>query len=136
MNLFDLRFTPYRWVLLLHVALLPIVGYALRFSPALPEWLRNLSGSIAYEMLWIFAVLAIWPRLKPLWVATAVCLATFGVEFLQLVQHPVLVAARATLPGRLILGSGFTWADFPLYMLGSGCGWLWATGLKRRLRHG
>lgn len=134
MRWFDLRVTPYRGLLLLHLWLLPIVGYLMRFSPSLPEWLRNLAGNVAYEMLWIFVVLTLCPQLKPLPVAIGVCLVTFGLEFLQLVQHPVLVAVRATLPGRLILGNGFTWADFPLYVLGSVCGWGWAVWLKRRCK--
>jgi hypothetical protein len=113
-----------RWAMLGLSLLAIVAGYLLRFSPVLPEWLRNIAGNVAYETLWIALALAIQPRLKPHLVAIGVCLVTFGLEFLQLVQHPALVTARATLPGRLILGNGFAWFDFPEYVIGSFIGWL------------
>ncbi|MFM2429620.1 MAG: hypothetical protein RLZZ511_833 [Cyanobacteriota bacterium] len=122
---------PYRWAMLGLTLLMPVVGMLLRFSPVLPEWLRNITGNIAYETLWIVLFLTIQPRLKPHSVAIGICLMTFGLEFLQLVQHPILVAARRTLPGRLILGNGFAWFDFPQYVLGSFVGWLIVLGVRR-----
>jgi hypothetical protein len=107
---------------LLTIALIPI-GYLGRFNPNWPEWFRNIWGNIAYETLWIFAVLAVRPQLKPARVALGVCLMTFGLEFLQISQHPILLAARSTLPGRLILGTTFNWMDLPQYVVGSTIGY-------------
>jgi Protein of unknown function (DUF2809) len=123
-------FDRYRWILLLHVLLLPPIGYSVRFAATVPEWFRNIWGNVAYEMLWIFVVLSLFPKLLPRGVALGVCLVTFGLEFLQLSNHPVLVMARSTLPGRLVLGNGFTWEDFPLYVLGSAIGWWWASRVR------
>jgi glycopeptide antibiotics resistance protein len=121
----------YHLILIGHAILLPPIGYVIRFSPVLPEWFRNLWGNVAYEMLWIFVALSIAPKLRPKAVAVAVCLITFVIEFLQLWHHPVLEAARSTLPGRLILASGFDPIDLLQYVLGSAIGWWWASRLRQ-----
>ncbi|MBE9028519.1 DUF2809 domain-containing protein [filamentous cyanobacterium LEGE 11480] len=126
------RFSPYRWVLLAQTLLLVPLGYGVRFAHNVPEWFRNIWGNVAYEMFWIFLFLTILPRSKPRSVAITICLMSFGIEFLQLCQHPFLVAARSTLPGRLVLGNGFTWIDLPQYGVGSLCGWLWAAWLQHQ----
>lgn len=109
------------------------LGYSVRFATGItPEWFNNAVGNIAYESFWIFLVLAIWPKLRPPAVAIAVCLATCALEFLQLSQDPLLIAARRTIVGRLILGTTFTWVDFPTYFLGSAIGGWLALRLRQR----
>lgn len=49
---------------------------------------------------------------------------TCVLEFLQLWQMPWLVALRRTLPGRLVLGTHFSWFDFPPYVVGTLMAWL------------
>jgi hypothetical protein len=127
-----LRFTPYRWAMLAQALLFAPLGFVLRFIFPMSELWRNLMGNIAYETFWIGLFLAIAPRLKPRSVAIAVCLTTCGLEFLQLNHHPILEAARATLPGRLILGNGFTWIDLLEYFPASAIGWFCAVKLKQR----
>jgi hypothetical protein len=127
-----LRFTPYRWAMLAQALLFAPLGFVLRFIFPMSELWRNLMGNIAYETFWIGLFLAIAPRLKPRSVAIAVCLTTCGLEFLQLNHHPILEAARATLPGRLILGNGFTWIDLLEYFPASAIGWCCAVKLKQR----
>jgi hypothetical protein len=51
----------------------------------------------------------------------ALCLA-WGVEFLQLYQAPWIEGLRATVPGRLALGSTFNWPDLLAYALGIAAG--------------
>jgi hypothetical protein len=50
---------------------------------------------------------------------------SWGVEFSQLYHAPWIAAIRATLPGRLVLGSTFNWPDLPAYALGVALG-AWA----------
>jgi len=123
----------YRLALLISIGVIIPIGYGGRFylSPDL-EWLRNGIGNLAYECVWVFLTLLVWPQISPLHAAIGVCLASFGIEFLQLWQPPWLQALRATLLGRLVLGNSFLWADFPQYVIGSALGGLWASLLPGR----
>ncbi|MEM8641678.1 MAG: DUF2809 domain-containing protein [Cyanobacteria bacterium P01_G01_bin.54] len=119
--------SKYRWRALLSLALLIPLGLAVRFYPLPPgSWLNDLLGSVAYEIAWCLLAWVIWPRPQaiwqiPLWVFGCTCL----IEVLQLWHPAWLVAIRATLPGRLILGNTFVWLDFVHYALGAIAGWLW-----------
>jgi hypothetical protein len=132
------RLFKYRIALLVNLVAIVPLGYGVRFSGAGPAWLNDALGSIAYEVFWILLVALLFPKASPVWVAVGVCLATCGVEFLQLWQTPWLQALRATLPGRLVLGNTFTWSDFPACLVGSGLGWLWLRSLHwlTRVRSG
>ncbi|MDJ0775059.1 MAG: DUF2809 domain-containing protein [Mastigocoleus sp. MO_167.B18] len=121
----------YRVVLLLSIAIIVPLGYIIRFSPITGfEWLNDVFGSIAYEIFWILLFAAIAPKISAFKVALGVCIATCGLEFLQLWQPSFLQAARSTLPGRLVLGNTFVWSDFPPYFIGSFLGWVWISWLK------
>ena len=82
------------------------------------EWVRSSSGGILYVMFWMFLVMTIWPRLSPWRVALAVLLVTSVLEVLQLWHPPLLTAVRNTFVGHALLGSTFSWWDFPHYLLG------------------
>jgi hypothetical protein len=123
---------PYRISLLLSIVLIVPIGYVARFSQGwISDSLHDALGSLAYEVFWILLVQFFYPKISPLRTAVGVCLATCAIEVLQLWQPPFLQAARATLPGRLILGNTFMWSDFPPYVLGSALGWMWITVLRR-----
>lgn len=122
----------YRVALLVSAILLVPIGYVVRFSEISgAPWLSDVLGSIAYEIFWVVLVLFCLPKLSPLKAAIGVCLATCVIEFAQLWKPPFLEMIRATLPGRLVLGTTFLWSDFPAYFVGSGLGWGWARSLRR-----
>lgn len=123
----------YRVALLISLCLVVPFGYIIRFSqgPA-PEWLNDAIGSVAYEIFWILLAVLCFPHTSILTIAIAVCLTTCGLEFLQLWHPAWLEAARATLPGRLVLGNSFSWMDFPAYFVGSFVGWLGVKALATR----
>lgn len=127
-------FNWYRIAILISLLLVVPLGYGARFYlNSEQEWLRNLLGNIAYESFWIWLVVFLFPQTAPLNAAVGVCVASFAIEFLQLWHPAWLEAVRATLPGRLILGNSFLWADLPQYGLGSFVGWLWLWTLSRKL---
>mgnify|MGYP001792987739 FL=1 len=121
----NIPFFKYRLVLLVSMIIIVPFGYIVRFSQGLnPAWLHDVLGSIAYEIFWILLFAFMLHKVSPLRIAIGVCIATCAIEFLQLWKAPFLEAARKTLPGRLVLGNTFIWADFPVYFIGSFFGWL------------
>jgi Protein of unknown function (DUF2809) len=127
---------PRRLVFLVNILAIVPLGYTIRFSPSLPEYICDLGGSIAYQIFWICLVLFIYPpanrRLTAIWVGLGSC----AIEFLQLYQPPWLQVIRATLLGRLVLGSTFLWSDLPVYWIGVYLGWLWVCWLDRNIDRG
>jgi hypothetical protein len=126
--------SAYRLALCLSLIFITPAGYIARFSPSLPAVVADVLGSLAYEIFWVLLVVGLWPRVSLKGAAVGVCCATCGIEFLQLWHPPFLEALRQTLPGRLVLGNSFRWADFPPYFIGSGLGWAWAWGLREWIR--
>ncbi|MGB0562565.1 MAG: DUF2809 domain-containing protein [Spirulinaceae cyanobacterium] len=130
------RLTP-RWRAVLSLAVLIPLGLAVRFVP-LPfvgPWLNDLLGSVVYVVFWCVVAVAIWPRRQGVWqIPLGVLGFTCLIEVLQLWQAPWLVALRATVPGRLILGNTFVWLDFAHYAVGAIAGWLWLRWLWQRGR--
>ncbi len=97
------------------------------------QWFNNNGAAIFYEIFWcLFAFLLVKSRRAtsqiPLWVFIITCI----LEFLQLWHPPVLQQIRATFVGRLLLGSTFSWWDFPHYVIGCILGWLWLRQLDKK----
>lgn len=132
-------FLNYRLVLLVSMSIIVPIGYVIRFAQTPTwAWLNDAIGSLAYEIFWVLLAAFLSPRTALQAIAVSVCLATCGLEWLQLWHPPLLEAARATLPGRLVLGNAFSWSDFPPYVVGSVLGWLWARSAQwvtQRVRH-
>ncbi|MDJ0712677.1 MAG: DUF2809 domain-containing protein [Prochloraceae cyanobacterium] len=89
-------------------------------------WVNDYAGDICYEIFWCLFIFFFIPKKKaissiPLWVFGFTCL----VEILQLSQGTILQEIRSFTIGRLILGTTFSWWDFPHYAIGSLIGWLW-----------
>jgi Protein of unknown function (DUF2809) len=130
------RHFRYRLALLLSAIASVILGYAMRFHGPGPEWFNDGFGSVAYEIFWIVLVLFCFPKVPPLWGAIGVLVATCALEVLQLWKAPFLASMRATLPGRLILGTTFNWGDFPAYSVGCSFGYGWTVWLNRFCKPG
>jgi hypothetical protein len=97
-------------------------GYLLRFHAPVPEWVRDAAGGAAYVIFWILAAAIVFPRASPDRLCLIVLGATCAVEALQLWHPAWLQSIRATLPGRLVLGTTFAWSDFPPYLAGAAGG--------------
>lgn len=97
-------------------------------------WVGNYGGGLVYVIFWILVVLAIAPRLPPGRVAIGVLFVTCGLEALQLWRPPLLEAIRAIPLGRALVGSTFSWWDFPHYVVGAAAGAGLARWLSQRPR--
>lgn len=103
------------------VMALGVIGAGLlwrsRFMP-LPPFFSKYGGDALWALL-VFVLLGLLlPRASTWRVAVLALAFAWGIEFSQLYHAPWLDSLRATLPGRLILGSTFNGPDLPAYALG------------------
>ena len=102
-----------------------VLGFACKFyhGPA-QTWVNDYGpASVAYVVFWMLLAFLVMPQRSGIRaIAIAVFLFTCGVEFLQLFHPPWLEAIRRTFPGRFVLGTSFSWWDFPAYLIGCGIG--------------
>ena len=82
-------------------------------------WVSGHAGGILYVVFWILLAFMIWPTLSSRFVALTVLGITCALEVLQLWQPSALEAVRSTFIGHALIGSTFSWWDFPYYVVGS-----------------
>lgn len=87
------------------------------------EFLANSVAGCFYVIFWIQLV-GLFIERHAVAISLSVLAVTCGLEFLQLWQPDWLQAIRATLPGRALLGTTFSWMDFPYYFIGAFAGFL------------
>ncbi len=104
----------------LALAVVVPLGFATKLTDA--ELVRGYLGGVLYVVFWILLVLLVRPRLRPGSVAVVVFLATCALEAAQLWHPPWLERLRATFLGHALLGSTFSWWDFPCYAAGAALG--------------
>ena len=119
-----------RWTLLSVLIVVPIGFYSKLYSGPAANWVNNSLGGVFYEMFWCFIIFLFLDTAKPWIIATFVFIVTCLLEFLQLWHYPLLELIRSYFIGGTILGTSFTWWDFPYYLMGSSIGWLWLRQLK------
>ncbi|NEP62657.1 MAG: DUF2809 domain-containing protein [Symploca sp. SIO2G7] len=116
-----------RLLVLLSLLIITPLGFLSKsYNGPFHWWVNDYSGDILYEIFWCLFFFLLIPTKKavnqiPLWVFGITCI----IEFIQLWQNPALAEIRATLIGKLFLGTTFAWWDFPHYFLGCFLGWLW-----------
>ncbi|MFQ5865842.1 MAG: DUF2809 domain-containing protein [bacterium] len=123
----------YRTTLLVSLLVITPLGFASKFYRGpLAWWFNDHLGGLLYEMFWILLIILIWPKLSPFWVACGVFLVTCALEFLQLWHPPFLQLIRSTFLGRTVIGTSFTWWDFPYYIVGCAAGSLWLRYVRQK----
>jgi len=75
-------------------------------------------GDALYATMVFFAIRVLAPRARVAPVAAGAIAFSFGIELSQLLHYPWLESARATRPGRLVLGQGFHATDLVAYVCG------------------
>lgn len=87
------------------------------FTP-LPPFLSKYGGDALWALMVFFGFGFLFPRASTLTIALLALKFSWSVEFSQLYRAPWIDAIRATLPGRLVLGTTFNWPDLPAYAVG------------------
>jgi hypothetical protein len=108
-------------------ATLAVIALGL-LSRACPGLLPSALGKYPGDGLWalmVFCGIGILAPGVPTMLMGLIAFTFSGaVEFSQLYQSPWIDSVRDTLPGRLILGRGFSWWDIMAYAIGIGIGCL------------
>lgn len=108
---------PRRIVALLAVATVAL-GLLSRADLPMPALVAAYGGDTLYATLAFLLVALLWPGWPARRIALIALIACFAVELSQLISTPWLDALRRTLPGRLVLGSGFLGSDLVCYTAG------------------
>lgn len=120
-----------RWTLISILIIVPPGIYSKFYSGQAARWVNNSLGDVLYVIFWCLFAFLFLSNTKPWKIATAVFAGTCFLEFLQLWHPPFLEFLRSNFMGRTILGTTFTWSDFPYYLVGCGIGWLWMKSLQK-----
>lgn len=126
--------------LLLALAITIPLGFATKFyRGAGQDLVNNYLGGVLYEVFWVFAVLFTRPAFSRGRVGVGVFALTCMLETLQLWHPPLLEAIRTTFLGRTLIGTTFSWWDFPCYAAGCLvavwlCQWLQAAAQRPWVR--
>ncbi len=108
------------------------IGFATKFYQGpCASWFNNYAGGMLYEEFWCLIVVFIWPRFSTLKVVLWILGITSFLECLQLYHPPFLQMIRSTFIGRTLIGTSFSWWDFPYYAIGCFTGWLWIHFFRR-----
>lgn len=113
-------------------ALLAGVGTGTKLYPGPgAHWVRNNLGGVFYVVFRCVSAAALLPRTSAVMIAVWVVSVTSALEMLQLWHPSWLETIRATFPGAALLGTTFSWLDFPHYALGGVAGTLWIGWIRR-----
>ena len=109
-----------RWRLLLALAIVTPLGIATKlYAGPGQAWVATRAGGTLYVVFWCLLVATLRPRFSPWVVSAAVLVITSLLEFLQLWHPGPLQAVRSTWLGHALIGSTFSWSDFPYYAVGA-----------------
>ena len=129
-----LRSKKVRWTLISMLIIVPLGLYSKSYSGQAANWVNDSLGGVLYVIFWCLFAFLFLSNTKPWRIAAAVFAVTCFLEFLQLWHPPFLEFLRSNFVGRTILGTTFTWSDFPYYAVGGGIGLLWMKILQKHSR--
>lgn len=121
----EIRWGRRRWIALACVPLVIAVGLACkRYRGPGHIWVNHWGpASVAYEWLWMLLLFAGVPKPSAVMkIAGVVFVGTCLIEVSQLCQAEWLVELRRIRIVQLVLGTTFSWWDFPAYAVGCGLG--------------
>ena len=119
--------------ILISLAIVMPAGFLFKlYSGPAQKWFNDHGAGVLYELFWCLVFFFLWPR-KEFIARIALCVfaATCLLEVLQLWHPWALEQIRLTFLGRALIGTTFTWWDFPHYLLGCAIGWFWMRRLVK-----
>lgn len=88
-------------------------------------WFNNYGAGLLYEIFWCLIIFFFTPNRRT---AMTIVLWVFGItcslEILQLWHPWFLELIRSTFLGKALIGTSFSWWDFPHYAVGCVFGWI------------
>jgi hypothetical protein len=97
------------------------VGFYTKFySGPFSAWVNDSLGGLFYIIFWSLLLYLLFPKVKPIRIVAIVFIITCALEVLQLWHPYFLEIIRSNFLGQTILGSSFSWFDFPYYLVGAG----------------
>ena len=122
-----------RSLVVLSLLIIVPLGFYTKFyrGPAY-YWVNNFLSGVFYEIFWCLIIFFIIPKIRTWKIAVGVLVVTCMLEFMQLWHPGFLETIRSTFIGVTIVGSSFSWIDFPYYVLGCAIGWFWIHWIKQQ----
>lgn len=116
----------FRKKLIAYLLLVTASGFLFKFYPGPGrQWFNEYGAGLLYEIFWILVIFSLLPN-KDLVnrIPLGVFIATAILEILQLWHPLILEQIRSNFLGEALIGTTFTWWDFPHYAAGCIIGWL------------
>jgi hypothetical protein len=119
--------------ILLSLVVVTPTGFLFKFySGPAKWWFNNYGAGLLYEIFWCLVVFFFLPGRRsaitiPFWVFGITCI----LEILQLFNPWILEQVRSTFLGRALIGTTFSWWDFPHYAMGCLIGWFFIWRIKK-----
>ena len=116
-----------RSFIILSLLIITPAGFLFKFySGPAQHWVNNYFAGLLYEIFWCLVVFFFWPNKKYIIkIAIGVFFVTSFLEILQLWHPWILEQIRSTFMGKTLIGTTFSWWDFPHYVVGCVIGWYW-----------
>lgn len=115
------------------IVIVAALGVLAKILPSDPEsWVSNHLAGTFYVVELALILYLIFPDHLSGVLVLAAFLLTSLVEFFQNWHPAFLESVRASFLGHTILGSTFSWLDFPWYVAGAFIGWLLLQWIKPR----
>ena len=123
---------PRVWTVVSLLVIVPVGVCTKCYQGPAADWVNNSLGGVFYEIFWCLLVFLIVPNARTWLIALAVLLVTCTLEFMQLWRPAALTYVRSYILGAALLGTTFSWSDFPYYFVGSAIGWFWPSFCKMK----
>jgi hypothetical protein len=113
-------------------AIVPVGFYTKLYDGPAADWVNDSLGGVFYEVFWCLAVFLVFPKARSRTIALSVLVVTCILEFAQLWHPTALTIIRSHFLGATLLGTTFSWYDFPYYVVGAAIGWAWVSWLRHK----